>query len=118
LLEKKADKYLVSVFINLLKRLHRAGMGSFSKSVLPEGKMKDHFAGTVPRVHSWPRAAAALVCAFACGLLMLRMFDVGIEKGMPGSLSESISNPPRAIAIAISDMKYHLNKGYVGYRDL
>jgi hypothetical protein len=68
------------------------------------------------RKMKWPRVAAPFICWFACGLLLLRMYDVGVQRGMPGSLSESISNPPRAMAIAISDMKHHLNKGYVGYR--
>ena len=80
------------------------------------GTMKRDFGTTNPRTHVWRRAAAGLVCWIACGLLLLRMYDVGVQRGMPGSLSESISNPPRAIAIAISDMKHQLDKGYVGYR--
>jgi hypothetical protein len=78
--------------------------------------MKRGFGITNPRTQVWPRVAAGLVCWIACGLLLAGMYHIGVQRGMPGSLSESISNPPRAMAIAISDMKHHLNKEYVGYR--
>jgi hypothetical protein len=74
--------------------------------VLPEARMADE-----------PKrgAAAVFVCAIVCGLLLFRMFDVGLQRSMDGTAFEAIEDCTSAVAVAISDLVYGLNKGYVAY---
>jgi hypothetical protein len=61
-------------------------------------------------------AVRAVLCLLVCSLLLGRMVQVGLERGMDGDMYEAVDDAGHALAIAISDMRYGLHRGYVGYR--
>jgi hypothetical protein len=65
---------------------------------------------------SWRSVVAAILSAGLCFALLGRMAEVGLQRGMDGQMYEAIDDAGRALAIAISDMRFGLNRGYVGYR--
>jgi hypothetical protein len=59
--------------------------------------------------------AVAALCLCLCGALLGRMIHSGIARGMDGGIYEVVEDAAHAMAVAISDMRFHLNRGYVGY---
>jgi hypothetical protein len=57
----------------------------------------------------------ALICLCVSGGLLYRMIHLGTSRGMDRGLYEVVQDAARAMAVAISDMHFHLNRGYVGY---
>ncbi len=69
-----------------------------------------------PSDNSQRQGLGALMCLAICGLLVFRMYDVGIQRGIDGTMYEAIDDATNAVAVALSDLIYGLNQGYVGYR--
>jgi hypothetical protein len=59
-------------------------------------------------------ALAALICFLVAGTLLVRMYDVCVSRGMDGTLGEA-GNQINSIAVAVSEMVFGLDQGYVGY---
>src|ERR1700729_2282321 len=59
---------------------------------------------------------AGVVCFVICGAVLLRAYDVCLSRGMDAKVSEVVQNQVNGIAIAISDLVFGLDKGYVGYQ--
>ena len=72
-----------------------------------------------PRVPATGRPARsigiALLCLGVCAGLLGRMVQVGFDRGMDGQMYEVVEDAAHAMAVAISDMRFGLHRGYVGY---
>jgi hypothetical protein len=64
----------------------------------------------------WRSLIAAVLCFCICSALLGRMIETGLQRGMDGGLYEVVEDAGHAIAIAISDMRFGLHRGYVGYQ--
>ena len=61
------------------------------------------------------QAVLALICLCVTGALFGRMIHAGTARGMDAGIYEVVQDAAHAIAVAISDQRFHLNRGYVGY---
>lgn len=77
--------------------------------------VEDHETTAGPRPMVLRIRLAAVVTALIGTILITSMIRTGLDKGMDHVVPEAVDNAANAIAIAISDMAYGLNKGYVGY---
>src|SRR5262245_8579661 len=57
----------------------------------------------------------ALICLCVSAGLLGRMIHLGMARGMHAGIYEVVDDAAHAMAAAISDMRFHLNRGYVGY---
>jgi hypothetical protein len=110
------DKTLARAWLGLLSAGHwllwRVGC------VLGRPTFQRLFLGDLPPRPKRPARdiVIALSCFCICAALFGRMVEVGIQRGMDGKMYEAAEDAAHALAIAISDMRFGLHRGYVGYR--
>lgn len=51
-----------------------------------------------------------------CGAMVGQLYRGGLERGMDHAIAWGPESEENAFAVALSDLVYHLNKGYVGYQ--